>query len=145
MVSILFRWAKCLQDSGALVSHSFDHSVFLNQPGLSYPAKKQCEILLRDRDAVVAPNQKLDGICYNLQCKTPHRSGFYFAGPALEGTQCGNGRVMGNFRFRPIFHLKTRFSIVTEVIALRKRRQNQLKSHLAVGALGNRAVAVQVV
>jgi len=28
-----------------------------------------------------------------LKCKTPHRSGFYFAGPALEGTTCGKNEV----------------------------------------------------
>nr|CAD7413736.1 unnamed protein product [Timema poppensis] len=31
-------------------------------------------------------------ICENLKCRTPHRSGFYFAGPALEGTSCGTGK-----------------------------------------------------
>ncbi|KAJ8880452.1 hypothetical protein PR048_016922 [Dryococelus australis] len=31
-------------------------------------------------------------ICENLKCKTPHRSGYYFAGPALEGTSCGPGK-----------------------------------------------------
>ncbi|RZB39497.1 Sod Cu, Reprolysin, Pep M12B propep and/or HMA domain containing protein [Asbolus verrucosus] len=81
-------WAKCLQDSAKNPKH-LDHSRFLDSPGQKYTAKKQCEILLRDKDAVVSPSQELSTICYNLQCKTPNRSGYYFAGPALEGTQCG--------------------------------------------------------
>lgn len=88
-----FSWANCLKDSVKHSSPSLDHTKFLNNPGRIYTAKKQCEILLRDVDALVSPNQKLDTICYNLQCKTPHKSGFYFAGPALDGTQCGNGKV----------------------------------------------------
>lgn len=71
-----------------------DHSRFLDTPGRSYTAKKQCEILLRDKDAVMSTSQKLDTICYNLQCKTPHRSGYYHAGPALDGTECGRGKVI---------------------------------------------------
>lgn len=89
-------WAKCLHDS-AKPSKKLDHSRFLDSPGRVYTAKKQCEILLRDKDAVVAPNQDLTSICYNLHCKTPHRSGFYFAGPALDGTECGNKKVSVNF------------------------------------------------
>ncbi|XP_074036827.1 A disintegrin and metalloproteinase with thrombospondin motifs adt-2 isoform X2 [Leptinotarsa decemlineata] len=84
-------WAKCLHDS-AKSPKLTDHSKFLDTPGQIYTAKKQCEILLRDRDAIILPNQELSTICYNLQCKTPHRSGYYFAGPALEGTQCGVGK-----------------------------------------------------
>lgn len=66
---------------------------FLGEPGRTYTAKRQCEILLRDKNAIVSPSQKQDTICYNLQCKTPRRSGFYHAGPALEGTECGWGKV----------------------------------------------------
>ncbi|XP_063905245.1 A disintegrin and metalloproteinase with thrombospondin motifs adt-2-like [Zophobas morio] len=84
-------WAKCLQDS-ARPPKNLDHSHFLDSPGQVYTAKRQCEILLRDKHAVVAPNQELSSICFNLQCKTPHRSGYYFAGPALDGTECGSKR-----------------------------------------------------
>ncbi|EFA07053.2 A disintegrin and metalloproteinase with thrombospondin motifs adt-1 [Tribolium castaneum] len=84
-------WAKCLHDSSR-PPKQLDHSRFLDSPGQVYTAKKQCEILLRDKDAVVAPNQDLTTICFNLQCKTPHRSGYYFAGPALDGTECGKKR-----------------------------------------------------
>lgn len=88
-----FSWANCLKDSSKSSSNNLDHSKFFNNPGITYTAKKQCELLLTDHDAIVSPNQKLDTICYNLQCKTPHRSGFYYAGPALDGTNCGNGKV----------------------------------------------------
>ncbi|KAF7280146.1 hypothetical protein GWI33_006323 [Rhynchophorus ferrugineus] len=84
-------WAKCLKDHAKPI-RSRDHSRFLDVPGRLYTAKKQCEILLRDRDAVAAPNQQQSEICYNLQCKTPHRSGYYHAGPALDGTPCGSGK-----------------------------------------------------
>ncbi|KAK9873743.1 hypothetical protein WA026_002098 [Henosepilachna vigintioctopunctata] len=85
-------WAKCLRDSGNFPKH-LDHSKFLDYPGQKYTAKQQCEILLVDKDAIVSPNQQLSTICYNLRCKTPHRSGYYFAGPALDGTQCDNGKI----------------------------------------------------
>ncbi|XP_055633094.1 A disintegrin and metalloproteinase with thrombospondin motifs adt-2-like [Toxorhynchites rutilus septentrionalis] len=50
------------------------------------------KILYKDKDAIAAPTSGLDRICQNLQCRTPHRTGFYFAGPALEGTDCGNSK-----------------------------------------------------
>lgn len=75
----------------------YDHSKFDDTPGQSYGAKRQCELLLRDQDALVAPSQKLQDICYNLQCKTPHRSGYYYAGPALEGTECGRAMVTHSY------------------------------------------------
>ncbi|KAF5307178.1 hypothetical protein FQR65_LT00694 [Abscondita terminalis] len=81
--------AKCLQDSIATPNAKFDHSRFKDVPGQIYVAKKQCEILLKDADAIVSTNQKISDICYSLECKTPHRSGTYFSGPALEGTECG--------------------------------------------------------
>ncbi|CAG9859468.1 unnamed protein product [Phyllotreta striolata] len=84
-------WAKCLLDRGK-IKQSTDHRKYLETPGQKFTAKTQCEILLRDRDAVVLPSQDLTTVCYNLQCKTPHRSGYYFAGPALEGTSCGKGK-----------------------------------------------------
>lgn len=75
------------------VPKRLDHNKFQDVPGQKYSAKKQCEFLLRDNHAVMSPNQKLSEICNNLQCKTPRRSGYYYAGPALEGTDCGRGMV----------------------------------------------------
>lgn len=72
-----------------------DHNRYQDTPGQQYGAKKQCEILLRDKDAQISlVGGTLNDICQQLQCKTPHRSGYYFAGPALEGTDCGNGLVI---------------------------------------------------
>ncbi|KRT81540.1 Peptidase, partial [Oryctes borbonicus] len=83
-------WATCLNDRGNQMKH-LDHSIFMETPGRTYTAQKQCEILLRDRNAYVVPEDDLSVICYSLRCKTPHRSGYYFSGPALEGTECGKG------------------------------------------------------
>lgn len=41
---------------------------------------------------MAAPTGELDAICQNLQCRTPNRSGYYFAGPALTGTDCATGK-----------------------------------------------------
>lgn len=40
----------------------------------------------------MSTTRELDQICYNLQCRTPHRTGYYSAGPALDGTNCGFGK-----------------------------------------------------
>lgn len=32
-------------------------------------------------------------ICQNLPCRSPHRTGYFFAGPALQGTVCGDNKV----------------------------------------------------
>lgn len=48
-----------------------------------------------DRDAIVAQTQngaaQASDICQSLHCRSPHRDGYYFAGPALTGTQCSEG------------------------------------------------------
>ncbi|KAK9702439.1 ADAMTS cysteine-rich domain 2 [Popillia japonica] len=82
-------WADCLKDKGKQ-KQQLNHSKFMEHPGMTYTAKRQCELLLRDKDAYVVPENDLGVICYSLRCQTPHRSGYYFAGPALEGTECGN-------------------------------------------------------
>lgn len=61
-----------------------DHTRYRDLPGREWTVKKQCELLLRDKDANVVT---LYEACQSLQCETPHRSGYYFAGPALEGTR----------------------------------------------------------
>ncbi|KAF5301353.1 hypothetical protein FQA39_LY10751 [Lamprigera yunnana] len=88
-VMTTLKTAKCLHDYTGVLNSNFDHTRFKDVPGLTYTAKKQCEILLKDKDAVVSPHQKVNEICYSLECKTPHRSGTYHSGPALEGTYCG--------------------------------------------------------
>ncbi|KAK6624589.1 hypothetical protein RUM44_011448 [Polyplax serrata] len=85
-------WAKCLEDAPSKPAKKLDHTKYGKQPGVVWGAKKQCEVLLRDSDAEIYNPAELEGICENLRCKTPHRSGFYFAGPALEGTSCGDSK-----------------------------------------------------
>lgn len=89
-----FSWAKCLFDQPAPVSTDVDAFKYNEYPGVSYTAKAQCEILLRDRNAVIFINGPLSSVCQNLHCRTPNRSGFFFAGPALQGTECGIGMVI---------------------------------------------------
>jgi thrombospondin motif-containing protein 18 len=84
-------WAKCLFDKPSIPSPDYDPWKFNGKPGVSYTAKDQCEILLRDRDAYPFFNAQQSAICENLHCRTPNRSGFFFAGPALAGTDCGHG------------------------------------------------------
>lgn len=82
-------WAKCLFDRPKSTPTNLNAWKFNGNPGLTYTAKNQCEILLRDSDAVPSTTSNLDQICQNLMCRTPHRTGMYFSGPALEGTNCG--------------------------------------------------------
>ncbi|KAG7203022.1 hypothetical protein KM043_010147 [Ampulex compressa] len=84
-------WTKpCLLDKPTHRNDNLlDHGRFLDLPGREWTSKRQCEFLLRDKDATVAT---LHGACQSLQCKTPHRSGYYLAGPALEGTHCAPGK-----------------------------------------------------
>ena len=77
-----------------------NHNMFGNLPGLQYPPSKQCQIYTQDRNARLyirsggrfsadlrKPNNE---ICTELACKTSdNNSGYYTAGPALEGTVCG--------------------------------------------------------
>ncbi|KAF3423109.1 hypothetical protein E2986_06737 [Frieseomelitta varia] len=80
----------CLKDRPASLTNSgLDHTKFFNLPGREWTAKRQCEVFLRDKDATVATYYK---VCESLQCKTVHRSGYYFAGPALDGTYCAPGK-----------------------------------------------------
>lgn len=84
-------WAKCLNDRPSQPADDMDPwGKFSGYPGISYTAKDQCEILLRDKDAVEFINGQQSSVCENLHCRSPNRSGFFFAGPALQGTECGN-------------------------------------------------------
>ncbi|XP_054010643.1 A disintegrin and metalloproteinase with thrombospondin motifs adt-2 [Hylaeus anthracinus] len=97
-------WSECSRDVAQRLSYTkpcltdrpspqtnnrLDHTRFFDLPGREWNAKKQCEVLLRDKDASVAT---LYRSCKSLQCKTPHRSGYYLAGPALDGTYCAVGK-----------------------------------------------------
>jgi a disintegrin and metalloproteinase with thrombospondin motifs 18 len=73
-------------------ANDLDAWKYSGYPGLSYSAKDQCEILLRDHDAYEFVKGDFSQVCENLHCRTPNRPGFFFAGPALPGTFCGNGK-----------------------------------------------------
>ncbi|CAL7949928.1 unnamed protein product [Xylocopa violacea] len=86
----LLYMKPCLADrSTSPTSNRLDHTRFFNLPGREWTAKRQCEVFLRDKDASVATFYKA---CESLQCITPHRSGYYIAGPALDGTYCAPGK-----------------------------------------------------
>lgn len=88
----LCSWAKCLYDRPHHPADELDAWKYSGFPGLSYTAKHQCEILLRDTDAYEFINGDFSQVCENLHCRTPNRAGFFFAGPALPGTLCGNDK-----------------------------------------------------
>lgn len=92
LAKALSSWAKCLFDSPSAAAKDLDPWKFNGYPGISYTAKDQCEILLRDEDATIFVNGVKSTICDNLHCRTPKRPGFFFAGPALQGTECGDGK-----------------------------------------------------
>lgn len=79
-------------DRPSEASTDLDPWKYSGYPGISYTAKDQCEILLRDHSAYVFVNGPQTSLCDNLHCRTPSRPGFFFAGPALKGTNCGAGR-----------------------------------------------------
>uniref|UniRef100_A0A453YZI8 Peptidase M12B domain-containing protein n=1 Tax=Anopheles gambiae TaxID=7165 RepID=A0A453YZI8_ANOGA len=84
-------WAGCLFEQDSKTVAEYDTSKYYDHPGQVWTAKKQCEVLLTDKDAILASTE-LPAICQNVRCRTPHRTGFYFAGPALEGTDCGDNK-----------------------------------------------------
>ncbi|XP_048510631.1 A disintegrin and metalloproteinase with thrombospondin motifs adt-2-like isoform X2 [Athalia rosae] len=83
---------------------TLDHLKYIGLPGKHWTAKKQCEVLLRDKDAVIVT---LSQACQSLQCKSPHRSGYYFAGPALDGTYCAEGRECRGGDCLPLLQIST--------------------------------------
>ncbi|KAJ6646995.1 A disintegrin and metalloproteinase with thrombospondin motifs adt-2 [Pseudolycoriella hygida] len=89
VVSNLNYEYDCLNDKPPSVPIDFNSWKYEGYPGQVFTAKKQCELLLIDKDAVVSQTGGYYQLCENLHCRTPHRSGYYFAGPALEGTDCG--------------------------------------------------------
>ena len=69
--------------------------MFGSLPGLIYTPNQQCQIYTQDNNArLYIKNGNLDQpndeICQGLRCKvTDGNSGYYTAGPGLEGTVCG--------------------------------------------------------
>ncbi|CAH1393194.1 unnamed protein product [Nezara viridula] len=91
IMNTLDTWATCLYDT-AEVNNELDHRKFGETPGLVWNLKKQCELLLKDKDADIYSTGNEEDVCQNVQCRTPHRAGFYYSGPAVEGTLCGNNK-----------------------------------------------------
>ncbi|KAK4321283.1 hypothetical protein Pmani_007920 [Petrolisthes manimaculis] len=99
-------WSNCsrqvLQDSRASClgepvisppNDQHDHSRYRQLPGQSWDAYDQCQVFLRDPEATLY-NQTLDHlVCESVKCQSPNRIGFFKAGPALDGTFCGNNKV----------------------------------------------------
>ncbi|XP_050670666.1 A disintegrin and metalloproteinase with thrombospondin motifs adt-2-like isoform X2 [Leptidea sinapis] len=85
------NWATCLFDGEDDLDtpKELQHNRFGGYPGAIWGAKKQCEVLLRDKDA--SPAEVGGGnVCAQLTCRSPHRAGFYYSGPAIPGTTCGD-------------------------------------------------------
>ncbi|XP_067203997.1 uncharacterized protein [Linepithema humile] len=85
----LWKTKQCLLDHTRRENtedpNALDHSRYHDLPGRQWTAKAQCELFLRDKDANVVT---LHDICQVLQCETPHENKYFFAGPALDGTNC---------------------------------------------------------
>lgn len=55
-----FSWATCLNDVPTKTRPDLDHEArFQDEPGQSWGAKRQCEVLLRDKDATLLNPEKL--------------------------------------------------------------------------------------
>lgn len=81
---------SCLLHGSIHQPPELDHSaVHAESPGRHWTAKRQCEILLRDREAFV---DGLQNACQALRCRSPKRSELYLAGPALDGTKCADNK-----------------------------------------------------
>ncbi|KAH6941093.1 hypothetical protein HPB50_013291 [Hyalomma asiaticum] len=61
-----------------------------NLPGQEWDAHDQCRIFLRDHDAQLYNTSLISNVCEQVICKTHNRQGYYKAGPALDGTYCGD-------------------------------------------------------
>ena len=69
-----------------------DHNKFGMRPGQTWNANDQCKLFTKDKQAYLV-NEKLSSICdVTLVCATPNKFGQFHAGPALEGTDCGEKR-----------------------------------------------------
>ncbi|XP_012220601.2 A disintegrin and metalloproteinase with thrombospondin motifs adt-2-like [Linepithema humile] len=85
----LWNEKECLRDRTRQENLAYDHSIYHDLPGREWTAKAQCEIYYRNKDADAV---SLLDICKTLQCDTPQIKGYYFTGPAMEGTTCALGK-----------------------------------------------------
>ncbi|XP_068218497.1 LOW QUALITY PROTEIN: A disintegrin and metalloproteinase with thrombospondin motifs 10-like [Palaemon carinicauda] len=80
--------APCLDDVPSEPS-IHDHSIYDQLPGQSWDAYDQCRVFLRDDDATLYNETIGADVCQTVMCRSPHRIGYFKAGPALDGTYCG--------------------------------------------------------
>lgn len=94
LVQNLPKTKSCLLDSPERkFDQNLNHEKYQSLPGRRWTAKRQCEVLLKDPDAMA---RNLHNACESLECESPHRNGYYYAGPALEGTYCSLARECRN-------------------------------------------------
>ncbi|XP_042863125.1 uncharacterized protein LOC122247686 [Penaeus japonicus] len=73
----------------AVHDHSTHDQSYPARPGDAYD---QCRVFLRDNDATLYNESlaQLQSVCNTVMCRSPHRIGYFKAGPALDGTYCGS-------------------------------------------------------
>ena len=49
--------------------------------------------------------EDMENICYRLKCRAKYRRGYYYSGPALEGTPCGTNMVITGLWPRYVSHV----------------------------------------
>ena len=87
---------KCLKDSPSDMSVREDHNIYGDNPGQDerWDGDRQCQMLMFTNDAHMDHTQSdMKNICYSMKCRSPGRRGYYRAGPALEGTPCGQDMI----------------------------------------------------
>jgi len=87
---------ECLLDSPDPMSSDVDHNIYADNPGQDeqWDGDRQCQLLMFTNDAHMDHTQSdMHKICYSMKCRSPGRRGYYRAGPALEGTPCGQEKI----------------------------------------------------
>ncbi|XP_071533227.1 A disintegrin and metalloproteinase with thrombospondin motifs adt-1-like isoform X2 [Panulirus ornatus] len=67
-----------------------DHSKYEQLPGQTWDAYDQCRVFLKDEEATLYSETLDKSVCTSVMCRSPNRIGYFKAGPALDGTFCGN-------------------------------------------------------
>ncbi|XP_076034789.1 uncharacterized protein LOC143021271 [Oratosquilla oratoria] len=83
--------ASCLEDDFDRVLSKYDHAQYRNLPGQKWDSFDQCRFFLRDIDATLYNATNAPSMCETVMCRSPNRIGYFKAGPALDGTFCGDG------------------------------------------------------
>jgi len=78
----------CLRDDNG-APPEWDDDSYNNMPGLKLSSDQQCAFLLKDSEAKMDHDEhNMYKICERMYCKSPTKTGYFAAGPALEGTRC---------------------------------------------------------